>query len=1075
MLIQKGKKNMNNSKFIKRALSAFLATAMIFSMAGCKAGNKGDNVKTNEAKQIVNYFTSSEFTTPENMGNIDQIYGLNDKVYIWGMSEGADNCQRKASIFDMTEKKSKEVDFSSLNISYVDKVYYEGNTLYISYSDEDYNQKFAAFDLESNSITNEISFPQDEYPMEIKKDNDGSILVSKGKWGMKSAESYLEKYDAVTLERKSSENLNKKLNLENNETVGYIESAADGSYYFMSVVYDFTSESEDMKIKLRKTTAELDEVFCVDDFSDMEGYPAFITTLKNGNISLATTEDYSNFFFNEIDSLTGEVVNRYECSLDSEFVTIVENLNYEDADMVVLTSDGMYKLSVESGKTEKVLEFGTDIPSEFKDSRMVSYSDNNLFIYNEVWGESSQIISIFDTDGNEINSFSFVPENGGYISVMDVSKDGKIYMVNEVNTYDESDEDGGHKMTYAIKVYSEEGELENTFSIDNIDGIDDLGDSYVGLIKVAENGNIYLGISTYSYDKEGSSYIVELDSEGKVTKTISDERINYIQNLINTESDGDYIIYSNKDYVTEISKIDLVNGTVGEAADLDLPYDYDILPGDGNYDFCLSTSEGIYGYSIKDNKTTEIINWVDSDILARVRSVAFCGKDRMICNMYDYETGESSVKVLNRADEETLKKIQNKKIITVAGMDISYYNGLQSSIVDFNKTNDEYRIQVNDYSKFSEYEDDTYKSGAFKLNNDIASGNIPDIIIGNTEVDMTSFAAKGILADLNPMIDNDKEISREDYFENIFDIFSYKGKLNQLVTNFSVLTLAGSTQTLGKESGWTYDEFFANADKGSVFYEMPKTELADLFIKRNMSEFVDFENKTCDFDNENFIRLLEFINEDGIDEEDEDSITPRYEDMDKESEIIRRFADKKCSLEVLNLFDFRTLLELQQGAVNGEVALKGFPSNEGNGALIAADSTFGICEKSKNKDAAWSFIREFILEDYQNSLNEDYASTFPVLKSAYDKIEKRAMSDEYSGYTVETPDGEAVEMTPLDKQTADKVRDLISNADSAMVSDERITAIVDEEIEAFIAGSKTAAEVAGTIQNKVSTYLKEIK
>ena len=132
-----------------------------------------------------------------------------------------------------------------------------------------------------------------------------------------------------------------------------------------------------------------------------------------------------------------------------------------------------------------------------------------------------------------------------------------------------------------------------------------------------------------------------------------------------------------------------------------------------------------------------------------------------------------------------------------------------------------------------------------------------------------------------------------------------------------------------------------------------------------------------------------------------------------------------------------------------------------------------MAEKSKNKDAAWSFIREFILEDYQNSLNEDYASTFPVLKSAYDKIEKRAMSDEYSGYTVETPDGEAVEMTPLDKQTADKVRDLISNADSAMVSDE--TAIVDEEIEAFIAGSKTAAEVAGTIQNKVSTYLKEIK
>ena len=47
---------------------------------------------------------------------------------------------------------------------------------------------------------------------------------------------------------------------------------------------------------------------------------------------------------------------------------------------------------------------------------------------------------------------------------------------------------------------------------------------------------------------------------------------------------------------------------------------------------------------------------------------------------------------LTRADEETLKKVNSKKIITLAGENIAYSN-IYDNIVEFNEKNEEYRIQ----------------------------------------------------------------------------------------------------------------------------------------------------------------------------------------------------------------------------------------------------------------------------------------------------------------------------------------------------------------------------------------------
>ena len=135
-----------------------------------------------------------------------------------------------------------------------------------------------------------------------------------------------------------------------------------------------------------------------------------------------------------------------------------------------------------------------------------------------------------------------------------------------------------------------------------------------------------------------------------------------------------------------------------------------------------------------------------------------------------------------------------------------------------------------------------------------------------------------------------------------------------------------------------------------------------------------------------------------------------------------------------------------------------------------------ICEKSKNKDAAWEFIREFLTEEYQDEMNDNYITNLPVRKDSFDDLLVKAKNpEEYHYYSVTKPDGSYAEMKPLDDTTADKIRKAVESADRCKLSDERIEKIIDEALDQVFNGEKTSAEAASEIQSKVSTYLNEIK
>ena len=100
---------------------------------------------------------------------------------------------------------------------------------------------------------------------------------------------------------------------------------------------------------------------------------------------------------------------------------------------------------------------------------------------------------------------------------------------------------------------------------------------------------------------------------------------------------------------------------------------------------------------------------------------------------------------------------------------------VQEMVVAFNRKNDKYRIEIADYSEYNN-DKDGWDAGQTKLRTEILSGNVPDIFCLNG-LNYTQLAAKGILEDLYPYMDADKDMKRSDFFQNVLQAFEVNGKL----------------------------------------------------------------------------------------------------------------------------------------------------------------------------------------------------------------------------------------------------------------------------------------------------------
>lgn len=667
---------------------------------------------------------------------------------------------------------------------------------------------------------------------------------------------------------------------------------------------------------------------------------------------------------------------------------------------------------------------------------------NDVLMENDTYLGSEFRLHKFNesTKEDEISDWTIPIEEDSYISALKVNDDGTYSLV--VNAYDPDT----FESRFQILVLTDSGEEKNTIDLSKIGGTGD--NSYLADTFFCKDGSIIL-----QYD----SMFVKISSDGSVVGKV--ETVEWINTaFLDSEDNLFYGGYNMETGKNQNSRVDFETGKC-EPAFEGLPEGASVFGGkDGK--LYASTSEAFYLYNEETKTSDYLFNWLNVDISSMYDLNLEIEEDGTI-HFLNESWNEKGMKL----EAVTIRKEKNteeNKVETVYyGCNYIDYD-VKEKIIEFNKSNGKYRINVKSYSDL--FED--YETQISQMNLDFTDGKLDLVAIDQDN--RNAYIKADCLEDLNPYVDRD--YNRSDLFDNVLKAWETDGKLYSISDSFGIYTIMGRKDVLKDMKHLSYSDLLSlrnqYIDKDFLSYPTKDTALYyALYI--GLDQFVDLKNSECNFECEDFYNVLKFVStfKDEIPSEDYDG----WESIQNGNVIIEPM-----------LIDSFQATEIYGQLFGDQVTFVGYPVSEGNGNLIYARKAFGISSKSNVKEGAWEFLKSLI-----NGTEEDYYDGFPILKSRYnDMIEKEMTVETYideNGVEQKQSKGGwgsaniMLEYYGATQENVDMVTDMISGATNSFSFDNKIMEIIIEEVEPFMAGQKSPEEVAKIIQSRVKIYLAETK
>lgn len=235
---------------------------------------------------------------------------------------------------------------------------------------------------------------------------------------------------------------------------------------------------------------------------------------------------------------------------------------------------------------------------------------------------------------------------------------------------------------------------------------------------------------------------------------------------------------------------------------------------------------------------------------------------------------------------------------------------------------------------------------------------------------------------LYTFIDADNELSRESFLPNLLEALSVNGELHELWQDVTVNTLAARTSDVGSGIGLKvedYERIVASSEKYEAVFQsfMSKENLLKWVATIGISSFIDKENGTCNFDNQDFSQMIAWCASMGNDVPEGSD----YSSLDI-SEVL-------LSVEMISTPDRLKTIRENFGE---PYVFVGFPitENRGNFYSNGYNGCMAIPKASRNKEGAWEFIRSQLIESTQ--LNVKYS--LPVNLSALKHMAESVLTDE---------------------------------------------------------------------------------
>lgn len=349
----------------------------------------------------------------------------------------------------------------------------------------------------------------------------------------------------------------------------------------------------------------------------------------------------------------------------------------------------------------------------------------------------------------------------------------------------------------------------------------------------------------------------------------------------------------------------------------------------------------------------------------------------------------------------------------------SGYGGSLGRIIGkFNRENSEYKIEMHQY--------DFHDSD--RLRTEIIAGKGPDIVDVWT-IPLSGDVSK-LFVDLLPYLENDTDISVNDFIPNVFEAAKIDGALYYAMPTINIRTVAVADDAAVESKDLSFDEYiaqFKNYDgkSASVSQLGPNDILLNAFPIIWKDIVTETENGAPVVDKALLAKWLEFC-----------KTAPSYG------------------------LDFETIygwLRIKRVSINMEADAKfiGYPSEKSGGVVALPELLcFAILSNSEHKDAAWEFMKLALSYEYQN----ESIFSIPTRIDSFEKFLENSLAAEFE----------------IKEMDCEKMRKIVESVDIVYFGRHDSAAnILAEEAAGYFSGQVKLEDAVNSISSRLDIYLSE--
>lgn len=691
-------------------------------------------------------------------------------------------------------------------------------------------------------------------------------------------------------------------------------------------------------------------------------------------------------------------------------------------------------------------EANVTMAEDFSDIMKLDKCGNSVLIFGKD-SKNTYIGYVTDTAFTDYRTFYFIPKDDETVISACMSKFGKAAVITYLD---------GNTMLYVINSDGEvclESDLDEIFSDAELWG-NIIADSENFIIVNSDN-------EIFSVDSKGNN-LGEIDLKGNILYGISP----------NSEGIPTALLQRGEETFTA----EITDGKLGECVKCTAlsSSPYAMSAGNSEYSLIANFGNGLFGF--KDSQWIKLTDYMDNTFSASfIYGIIPTGDNEYA--VLDYGNDGARIILLSERDISEIKSRKTIKFaVAIGGEPIG-----NDIIKKYNSENDDYKIEVVNYSERGTYPEDWSKA----LKEDIILGNAPDIVSFDSDIPIDSFGSKNsIFVDFYPLIDSDPNISRDDFVDGYLEGMESNGKLLMIESTFHLRSLCIKDKFSGGLTEWDIDQFidiYNNMPDGMQFNSQIEGGLRRNVFKDliNVNSFVDYKNAVCSFDSPEFIKALKLFNDNKL------GLT--WEDYENYGDNVVYYAEEgllyrndKAMVDMCTLMCFGHIKNQLKGRFNEPATLIGYPSENGNGTYRMVTGGYGIMANSRNIEGAWDFLKYFLFEsDYEpgyfSGLEEKYNKQLENEKTFHVDIDPETGEEGNADvYWLGGDFDNIIELEPFTDEEAEKYDALVMAAlKNPMKYDNNVDKILNEELDACFEGERSAEETAKIIQNRVSIYLSE--